>query len=198
METSVEVRLNTPAVPELIAQTNPDVLIIATGARPVAGEERGIEGSGALQATDIFMSEDIPGETSIVVGGGYVGCEAALYLTQRGQRVTIVEQMDSIGQDVDILTMANFRELFEEYSIKIVTHSRVEELVSGGLIVSKNGKRERLEADNIILALGFEPDTQAKEQFNGLAKRWQVIGDAHVIGRLMGAIHSGFAAGFHL
>ena len=26
VETSVEVRLNTPAVPELIAQTNPDVL----------------------------------------------------------------------------------------------------------------------------------------------------------------------------
>jgi hypothetical protein len=79
-----------------------------------------------------------------------------------------------------------------------VTHTRVEELVSGGLIASKNGKRKKLEADNVILALGFEPDAQARDQFNGLAKRWQVIGDAHAIGRLMGAIHSGFAAGFHL
>ena len=115
-----------------------------------------------------------------------------------GQKVTIVEQMDSIGQDVEILTLANFRELFDEYGIETKTDTRVEELVSGALIALKKGNRERFEADNIILALGFEPEPQAGEPFSGLAKRCSIVGDARVVGKLMGAIHSGFAAGFYL
>jgi len=78
----VEVRINTPATPELISDTNPDVLIVVTGARPVAAEDRGIAGSGAMQTMDILMGGEIPGETLIVVGGGYLGCETALYLAQ--------------------------------------------------------------------------------------------------------------------
>ena len=199
VKAGVDIRTNSTATPRIVSETNPDALIIATGARPITAEEMGILGDGAVQATEVLMEDTkIKGDSAVVVGGGYVGCETALYLAQKGTRVTIIEQLDDIGKDVEILTMANFREMFCQYDIETMTGSTLVEIDSSGVVLWKDGRHRKVKVDNVVLALGFKPDMNKPEEFQGVAKRSFTIGDARSVGKLMEAIHSGFSAGFYI
>jgi 2,4-dienoyl-CoA reductase-like NADH-dependent reductase (Old Yellow Enzyme family)/thioredoxin reductase len=195
----LELRLNTRATPELVSETKPDVVVIATGARAISPEEVGISRADAYQVTDIFKDGfQIKGDSIVIVGGGYLGCEAALYLAQQGKKVTLLEKLEVVGKDAEILTMANFRELFSHYQIEAITSANVIEVSPGAAVYWKDGRSHKIKADSAVLALGFRPDLEDRKMFRHLAKTSYVVGDARSAGKLMQAIHTGFAAGLYL
>ena len=71
-----------------------DAVIIATGSQPKKfslGDDEKV-----YTASQVLLKEKDCGETTVIVGGGLVGCETALWLAEHGKKVTIVEALDKI------------------------------------------------------------------------------------------------------
>ncbi len=95
-KSNVTVRFNKTAAAEEILKKKPDAVIIAGGAKPIIPQIPGMEKIHVLEATQILVQGNCPGNKIVVLGGGLVGCEAALHLYYLGKNVTIVEKLDDI------------------------------------------------------------------------------------------------------
>jgi 2-enoate reductase len=93
---NVDVILNKEATVECVARMRPEVVIVATGGIPSVPEIPGIKGGNVFSAIDLLMGRAQVGDRVTVAGGGVTGCEVAVYLAQKGKRVTIVEMMDQL------------------------------------------------------------------------------------------------------
>lgn len=146
-----------------------------------------------------------------VVGGGFVGCEMAVHLQGKGKHVDVVEVRDELMADSKDLPKERFLTLFymeHEYTGENVilseakTTDRVHsflntqcvEITDKGVVVSKDGEKQLLEADSVIMATGFRPDKTLKEQFKGCAPTVLFIGDCDHVGSLWNTSRGGYAA----
>ena len=68
------------------------------------------------------------------------------------------------------------------------------EITDKGVVVSKDGEKQLLEADSVIMATGFRPDKTLKEQFEGCAPTVLFIGDCDHVGSLWNTSRGGYAA----
>lgn len=90
----VPVYFHTKVESELVKKGGYDAVILATGSVP---KHLALDGEApVVTASDVLLGEEDCGEQVIVVGGGLVGCETALWLAQNGKKVTIVEAMDKL------------------------------------------------------------------------------------------------------
>ena len=91
----LEVGLGTRVSAELVEELDPEVLVLATGARPHVPFESG--GAELITYEDVFSGEVELREPVTVVGGGSTGSEVAVHLAQRGHRVTLVEESGTLA-----------------------------------------------------------------------------------------------------
>lgn len=144
-----------------------DHLILATGARPrrldVPGA--GLEGVFYLRsARDARALRDaVAGAgTVVVVGGGFIGLEAAASLAALGKTVTVVEAAARLlGRAVAPAVSAHATALQAELGNRVVTSTGVERVLGDGkvsAIVTSAG--ETLAADLVIVGIGAEPNTE--------------------------------------
>jgi thioredoxin reductase len=81
-----------------------------------------------------------------------------------------------------------------EKGVTMLTGVSYDEITDKGLIVTtKDGKKQTIEADTIIPALPFTPNTELLESLKGKAPEVYVIGDCNEPRRIVDAI----AAGYH-
>ncbi len=179
--------LNTGATRELAY----DKLVIATGARARVPEIEGITLKGVLSLTRLEAAEAIRkacegGKVAeaVIVGGGFIGLEAAVALADMwGVKVTIVEMMDQLLPGVLSPTLAKMAEQ-DCRAAKVDVHlsEKVLRLEGDGDNVAKvvTDKRE-LKAQLVIFAAGFIPNSSlAKEAGLELAPFGAIIADEHL------------------
>lgn len=132
-KTDVDVRMNTEATPELIAEIAPDVLIAAIGSRAVKPRIPGIDGANVMCADDAFLNAEKVGERVVVLGGGLVGIESAIYLAGLGRKVTIVEMADDLRDGGNFIhSLALSREI-RDLGIEVFTCTRADEISEKGV-----------------------------------------------------------------
>jgi dihydrolipoamide dehydrogenase len=135
-------------------------VIIATGSVPVQlpflpfDEERVLSNVGALRIPKV------PGHL-IVIGGGVIGLELGSVWRRLGAKVTVIELMPTIlpGNDAEIIKEADrvFRKQGLEMRIGTkVTGARVEK-DRVFLDIEKDGAKETLEADHVLVSVGRKP-----------------------------------------
>lgn len=78
----VEIDLNEKVTSELIDEEGPDVVIVATGSNPIIPEVPGVEKDMVITAIDLLLDAERAGGEMVVIGGGLVGCETTLWLTE--------------------------------------------------------------------------------------------------------------------
>jgi len=189
----VEVRLSTEATPENIRAENPDVLIIAVGAKAVIPDIPGIDKPFVSSATDILEGRTIPGNSIVVAGGGLVGCETALFLAQQGKKVVIVEMLDDIASDLNPVSRILLLELLEKEGVEIRTNEKLVEIEKDGIKVADRASRIRMvAADTVVLSLGFQVEHDTVNTLGKSVPETRVIGDCGCPGKIMDAIHGGF------
>ncbi|MEL7429797.1 MAG: dihydrolipoyl dehydrogenase, partial [Pseudomonadota bacterium] len=133
-------------------------IIVATGARPrvIPGIEP--DGDKIWTYFEAMVPETMP-KSLVIMGSGAIGIEFASFYNAMGVDVTVVELMDRVVpvEDEEISALALKR--FEKAGMKILTGSKVEkvEKTSKGIVAhieDKNGKKQKLEAEKLISAVG--------------------------------------------
>lgn len=138
-------------------------IIIATGASAlkVPGIEE--DGEQVLTFWPAILQEKLP-KSVIIVGGGAIGLEFATIWSSYGAEVTLVEMLDRIAPLEDEEVSKELAKAMTKDGIKVKTGTKVEkvEKTKGKVKVSVSGKggNETLEAEQVLLAIGFRPNTK--------------------------------------
>ncbi len=174
----IEVKMNTTVTD--INTLGADEVIIATGATakriPVKGADT------AIEAVDYLLGNKEVGEKVVIVGGGLTGCEIAYDLFLQGKKPVIVEMQDDLitTKGICLANTSFLRDCFKTNNVPVHLETGLKEIVDGGVIVKdKDGKEFKIEADNVIMSVGYNPAPIAQK-----AKHVHVIGDAKAVGNL--------------
>ena len=195
----ITINLGTEVTPALIKAERPEAVIIANGANPVIPPVCGKENQKLCVAADVLSGAKPAGERVIVVGGGLVGCETALWLAQKKKKVTIIEMLPDLmagAHKVPKVTQEMMRDLLNYHGVKIMTRCMLTEVGDDGAKVSTpSGEEEELEADTHVLAIGFESDRRLYRSVADMATSLYLIGDAREARNIMGAIWDAYEVG---
>lgn len=140
-----------------------DAVIIATGARPRSLPGVDIDGEVVLTSREALALRETP-ERVVIVGGGPIGCEFAYYWRAYGAEVTILEMLDHLLPLEDPDVSVQVERAFKKQGIGFRTGARVASVERGGrgaaVRFTAGGKEETLEADKVLMGVGFQPNTE--------------------------------------
>lgn len=188
----VEIRMGYEVTPNLIDSENADVVIIANGAKPIIPSLPGIQREAVATAPEVLLGTKQPGDRVIVVGGGLVGCETAVWLAQQGKSVTIVEMLKDLmagSLPVPHVTKIMLLDMLAFNKVAIMTGTQLAEVTDDGVhLMGPSAQEESLKADTITLCLGLRSDKQLYSALAGKTPNLYLIGDAREARNIMGAI----------
>ena len=165
--------LGKKATPGLITETEPDVIVVATGSVPMIPDISGVERTSVVTAVDLLLAKIEPHEPIVVIGGGLIGCETALHLAQKGSPVTIVEMLNHIAHDSPLPNQMHLRKLLADAHVRILTKANASAIVDKGVLVCcGDAEGIFLEANSGVLAVGIKSD---RELYKALKNRFQSI-----------------------
>jgi 2-enoate reductase len=187
----VQVHLKTRATVETLKKANPDAIVVATGSRPKVIPIDGV--AKVLNATDVLLKKSDPGKSTVIIGGGLVGCELALWLKARGIGVTIVEfqkKLLSVGGPLCHANSEMLVELVHFKGIPVLTDSQVVRGVGSSVQIKDRttGQETAVQAESIILAIGSTPEKDLYAQLNAEFSEVHLIGDAKQVQNIMYAV----------
>ena len=169
--------MNTEVTKELAEEIKPDVLITALGARPIKLPIKGIDLENVYGAEEIYVAPEKAGEKVTILGGGLVGIELAIFLSDLGKKVTIVEMLPHLTMhEFSIHTMA-LEEEIERCGLDIRLSTSAKEITPDGLIVSGPEGEEKIPADTVIYAVGQSPLFKEAAALYDCAPEFYQIGD---------------------
>lgn len=191
----VKIELDKKASVPLIQEIAPDAVILATGSLPLPLHIPGINRDNVFPAEDVLTGKAIVGENVVVIGGGTTGCEIANYLAEKGKKVTIVEMLEAVAMNIMPSTIrAALLGVLAKCGVSIMTDTKVEEIIKGGLIVSdKKGNKKTINADTIVLATGRSSNTELFPRLKELGINVYLIGDAIQPGVITEAMETAFS-----
>lgn len=144
-----------------------DELILSPGARPLVPDLPGKENPLIYTVRNIpdidRIKEQISShnnQSSIVIGGGFIGVEMAENLKEAGLDVTLIEGNDQVLTPFDPELAATLAQEMEQNGVKLLFSQRVQgfrSLDQGIGVELSDGTI--LSADLVILAIGVIPDT---------------------------------------
>ncbi|WP_256131534.1 FAD-dependent oxidoreductase [Anaerovorax odorimutans] len=185
----VDVRYNTVVTADSAAQYEADVIVVATGSK---AKKINLPGSGkTVTAEEVLLDKVSCSDKVLMVGGGLVGCETALWLAQQGKEVNVVEVLpELLGGHGALPHMNEFMlyDLLKYHKIGIYTNAQIVETGDAVTIVKKDDETIELPSETIILSVGYDSDDQLYSELKDLEIPVYNIGDSQRVHNIMYAI----------
>nr|WP_278002349.1 FAD-dependent oxidoreductase [Agrobacterium salinitolerans] len=150
-----------------------DKLVLATGAAPrllpasIGGDLEGVLMVRDKRDADRLVEEMKPGRRLLVIGGGYIGLEAAAVARKLGLEVTLIEMADRILQRVAAKETADImRGIHQAHGVSIREKTGLVRLVGmdGRVAAAELSDGSMLDVDFVIVGIGVTPnDRLARE-----------------------------------
>ena len=149
-----------------------DHLVFTTGSVPrrlapaIGGDLAGVYTVRNLADVDAERAEFRPGRRLVIVGGGYIGLEAAAVAAKLGLDVTVLEMAPRILQRVAAPETSDyFRALHAAHGVKILESTGLERLLgeAGHVTAARLSDGREIPADFVIAGVGILPATQLAE-----------------------------------
>ena len=149
-----------------------DQLALTTGSVPrrlpaaIGGDLDGVFVVRDLADVDAMAPAVVPGARVLIVGGGYIGLEAAAVCAKRGLDVTLVEMSDRILQRVAAPETSDyFRALHTGHGVKILEATGLDRLTGtdGKVTGATLSDGSELAVDFVVVGVGIEPATDLAE-----------------------------------
>ena len=149
-----------------------DTLVFATGARPrrlpaeIGGHLPNVYVMRDHADALVLMERMNEGQRLVVIGGGYIGLEAASEAAKKGVSVTVIEAADRILKRVACAETADdIRALHQSHGVTILENAQIHEIhetngLADGVILADDSV---IPADFIITGIGVFPDVQLAE-----------------------------------
>ncbi len=149
-----------------------DQLALTTGSDPrrlpaaIGGDLEGVFTVRTLADIDAMAPHVVEGARALIVGGGYIGLEAAAVCAKKGVKVTVVEMADRILQRVAAKETSDyFRALHARHGVEIREGMGLDRLigtqskVTGAVLADGT----ELEVDFVVVGVGITPSTALAE-----------------------------------
>lgn len=142
-------------------------LILTTGSTPrhlpaaIGGALEGVYTVRTLADVDAMRPEFTPGRKLVIIGGGYIGLEAAAVGRKLGLEVTVIEMAPRILQRVaSPETSTYFRILHQEHGATILESTGLDRILGDSHVIGVRLKDSReLPADFVIVGVGITPNS---------------------------------------
>ncbi len=135
----VEIKLRQKADVERVLSEKPDEVIVAIGAEHVMPEIEGITGGNVCTAVEALSSAKALGEKVVIMGGGMVGCQVAEFLLWKGKRVSILDEGDKIGRDINRPNRWVVLQRLKDAGAEMITGIKFVKINSQGVTVLRDG-----------------------------------------------------------
>lgn len=195
----VPVHLNKRMTKEAVLEIGADAVIIATGSNPKTfslGED-----SKVFTAAQVLTKEAEPGEKTVIIGGGLVGCETALHLAQQGRKVTIVEALDRLLAVNGPLCHANsemLERLIPFHNIEVLTNSKASEYDGAELTVETQEGTKKIICDSVVLSVGYCENQDLYQELEFEIPEIYLLGDAKKVANIMYGIWDAYEVANHI
>jgi len=232
LETQIGVKkipiiFKTKVTPELIKKEKPDIIILATGAKPLIPSIPGIDLPHVVESWDVLQDKVFTGKKIAIIGGGAVGVETALFLAEKGtisakaikfllvnraedpetlfematrgtKEITLVEMLDKMGKDIGKSTKWGMMQDLGRYNVKTMTNSKVIEITSKGLNIEHDGTIHEIEADTVVVAAGSVSYNPLESELEKMGVEYKIAGDARKVATAFDAVHQGYKIGLEI
>ena len=191
---NIDVRLNTEVTPELAGSLEPDAIIAALGARPAVPRIPGIDGANVLGAQELYLHPEKAGESIVIIGGGLVGIELGVFMSERGRKVTIVEATGELALDPYGMHSAALMFRIEKLGIELHMETIVKTIGGAGVSCGNAEGAFDIPADTVVYATGQVPLREDAFALSRCAPEFYQIGDCATPKNMLAANREAYAA----
>lgn len=145
-----------------------DKLILSPGAKPIVPNIPGIDKVNVFTIRNVVdidklnkFVKDLDAKDVAVIGGGFIGVEAAENLREAGYNVSLIEALNQILKpfDYDMVQILH-KEIYDK-GINLIVGDKVENFEENKIVLN-SGKK--IDAKAVVMAIGVSPETTlAKE-----------------------------------
>ncbi|MGN0347011.1 MAG: FAD-dependent oxidoreductase [Lachnospiraceae bacterium] len=196
---NIDLKLGVHATPELISESDVDTAVIAIGAKQRKSDIPG--SSKAIPAMGAFHHPEKYGDNVVIIGGGHVGVELAIYISDGKRKITVIEQSEYILPTAELSVRVSLLNEAKKQNIVLLESTKAVRIEENGVVVkTASGEEKTLPSDTTVLAIGTEALVEEREQFRYVATDVIYAGDVIDDGLLdlPHAAETGFNAGFSI
>jgi 2,4-dienoyl-CoA reductase-like NADH-dependent reductase (Old Yellow Enzyme family)/thioredoxin reductase len=187
----VPIRLCCPTTPDTIRAYAPDLVFVATGARPREFALKLDLAIPVLQAWHVLLNPAAiaAGAAVTIIGGGMVGIETADLLAARGCHVTVLELEATIAREMARNNRYDVLARLEERAAVILTEAVIEGAHAGQLVLRRHGNEIRIDpGDAVVIAIGPAPNREVVPIVEAAGIPYVLVGDCNEPGDFLTAI----------
>ena len=194
-ETGVDIQYNTIVDKAYIEQLDPDAVVLATGAVPKSlpvdceNPEYNL-----VQGNDVIMGTANVGQNVVVIGGRFIGMEAAIILARQGKHVSLVD-MQEIGKNTNPRLGGIYRNEMVESGVYQYPCCPIRSFNKKGVEITHMDLPLELPADTVVFAVGTQPVNDLEPVLEEMKIPHFLIGDCKRIGDALYAIRDGAEIG---
>jgi NADPH-dependent 2,4-dienoyl-CoA reductase/sulfur reductase-like enzyme len=192
----VRVRTGVHASAESIRHFRPDLVVIATGAKPRPLPFPVKTHVPVRHAWDVLIEqESVPrGARVTIIGGGMVGIETADTLIHyRGVKATVIERLPVIAKEMARNNRYDVLDRLKKGGARVLANAPVESVEDDKIWAMVGGVRTPIDAgDLIIAAIGPLPNRDIVPEVERSGASYVLAGDCNEIGDFMTAVRDGW------
>ncbi len=186
----------TEATVALIKSGGFDAVIVATGATSHRPDLPGANDEGIYDSLEVLDGKIPEGEHVIVGGAGLCGCEVAMFLAEKGKKVTMVDVIPEPAPDMPIYSRWVLNSRLAELEVTFKGNFEITALSAKSVTGTIDGEEKTLEADAVVCALGLKPRKTLTEELRKALPGVEIIpvGDTNEPRKIIQAVHEGYHA----
>ena len=183
----IDLRMNTRATRELLEAEQYEQVFICVGSSPAIPPIPGATGEKVMTAIDAYARYEELGDQVVIIGGGEIGMETAIFLARMGKDVTVLETRRLLAMDsTPIHYYSMFREEWEKYpNIHGIVKATAREITDSSVsYTDAEGEMHTVPATGVVLAAGMKSNKEEAMSLFVPGVECVLVGDCNKVGNL--------------
>lgn len=195
----VHIHLDQEMTLEKLTAMETDEIVVVTGAAPNRPPIDGADQENVITAVEALSGRKPIGQKVLIIGGGQVGCETAIWLKEQGKEVTVLEATSALMSGTGKPFESNALQLKDTLvykNIEILPETICTKIDGKTVELKSHGSEKAVEADTVIISVGFHSDMDFYYKANlEIPENVWCLGDAKSPSNVLYAVKDGNAVG---